>query len=239
MKKRMLKAASVSLDLEKAFDSVRRYGLQLNLWIAGIRGHLFSLLQTFLKNRLVRTQLEGQLSHQVQPEQVVPQGSVLSPSLFNFNIAEMLKNTTTIIFKYSYDWQIIASAPTESSLHRILQRNLNFVEKWCSTCRIQINGTKTEIVPINSDGRTTPNFKLQTRFYPNAIAAEVILGMPPIDIICQNISAKFLIKVLQLRDLLSELIIQIERAVNFVTIHRNILKPFYNQKTLDLTDSLN
>ena len=48
---------------------------------------------------------------------------------------------------------------------------------------------------------------LQTRFNPNESAAEVILGTPPIDNVCQNISAKFLTKVLQQRDLLSELFI--------------------------------
>ena len=50
---------------------------------------------------------------------------------------------------------------------------------------------------------------LQTRFDPNKSAAEVILGTPPIDIVCQNISAKFLTKVQQQRDLLSELFIKI------------------------------
>ena len=334
MKKSKLKAALINLDLEKAFDSVWHNGLLFKLWIAGIRGPLFKILQTFLKTRLVRTRLEGRLSLQVQPKQGVPQGSVLSPLLFIFYIAEMLTNTSGIKFKYADDSQILVSAPVESALHRILQRNLNIVEKWCRTWRIQINGSKTEIMHINSDGLTTPVFTLgneackiksktkilglivdnacsfkdhtelvvarcknkwrelrihctsrwglsrntlttlyktlilptllycapvwsnqnaaklqtfqafvnrsilQTRFNPNESAAEVILGTPPIDIVCQNISAKFLTKVLQQRDLLSELFIKSEGTVTFVTIHRNILKTFYNKKNLDLTDPL-
>ena len=79
---------------------------------------------------------------------------------------------------------------------------------------------------------------LQTRLTPNESAAKVILGTPPIDIVCQNISAKFLTKVLQQRDLLSELFIKNEGTVSFVTIHRNILKTFYNKKNLDLSDPL-
>ena len=73
---------------------------------------------------------------------------------------------------------------------------------------------------------------LQTMFIPNESAAKVILGTPPIDIVCQNIFAKFLTKVLQQRDLLSELFIKNEGTVTFVTIHRNILKTFYNKRTL-------
>ena len=49
---------------------------------------------------------------------------------------------------------------------------------------------------------------LQTRFNPNESAADVILGTPLFDTVCRNISAKFLAKVLQQRDLSSELFIK-------------------------------
>ena len=41
---------------------------------------------------------------------------------------------------------------------------------------------------------------LETRYYPNSMATEVLLGIPPIDIVVQNISAKFVTKVLQYHD---------------------------------------
>ena len=94
MKKSKLRAALINLDLEKAFDSVWHNGFLFKVWIAGIRGPLFKILQTFFKNLLVRTRLEGWLSHQVQPRQDVPEGNVLSLLLFNFYTAEMLTNTT-------------------------------------------------------------------------------------------------------------------------------------------------
>ena len=52
------------------------------------------------------------------------------------------------------------SAPVESALHGNLQTNLNIVEKWCRTWRIQINGSKTEIIHINSDRLMTSVFTL-------------------------------------------------------------------------------
>ena len=332
MKKNKLKAGLINLDLEKAFVSVWHNGLLFKLWIAGIRGPLFKILQTFLKNRLVRTRQQGRLSLQVQPKQGVPQGSVLSPLHFVSFIAEMFTNTTGIKFKYADDSQTFVSAPVESALHRSLQRNLNIVEKWCKTWRIQIRGSKTEIMHVNSDRLTTSVFilgneafkvktkilvlivdnactfknhtqlmvarcknkwrelrihctsrwglsrntlttlyktlilptllycapvwsnqnaaKLQTfqvfvnrcilptRFNPNENAAVVILGTPPINIVCKKISAKFLTKVQQQKTLLSEPFIKNEGTVTFVTIHRNILKTFYNKKNLDLIDPL-
>ena len=119
-----MKAALINLDLEKKFDSVWHNGLLFNLRIAGIRGPLFKILQTFLKNRLVRTRLEVRLSLQVQPKQGVPQGSVLSPLLLIFYIAEMLTITTGIKFKYADDTQILVSAPLESALHQIFKRKM-------------------------------------------------------------------------------------------------------------------
>ena len=93
LKKSKLCAVLINLDLEKAFDSVWHNGLLLKLWTAGIRGSLFNLLRNFLKCRLIRTKLDGALSSPIKPKQKVPQGSVLSPLLFIFLIAEMLKNT--------------------------------------------------------------------------------------------------------------------------------------------------
>ena len=116
-----------------------------------------------------------------------------------------------------------------------------------TSCKTLVLPTLLYCVPVWSNHiaaklQTFPAFGnryiLQTRFNPNKSASEVILGTRPIDSVCQNISAKFLTKVLQQKDLLSELFIKTEGTVTFVTIHRNILKPFYNKKNLDLIDPL-
>ena len=103
LKKSKLCAASINLDLEKAFDSVWHNGLLLKLWTAGIRGSLFFLLRNFLKCRLIRIKLDGVLSSPIKPKKGVPQGRVLSPLLFIFFIAEMLKKTDGTKFKYADD----------------------------------------------------------------------------------------------------------------------------------------
>ena len=51
---------------------------------------------------------------------------------------------------------------------------------------------------------------LETRYYRNSKATEVLLGIPPIDIVVQNISAKFLTKVLQNYDHLRKRVIQLQ-----------------------------
>ena len=149
LKKSKLCAALINLDLEKAFDSVWQKGLLLKLWTAGIRGSLFNLLRNFLKCRLIRTILEGVLSSLIKPKQGVPQGSVLSPLLFIFFIAEKLQNTDGTKFKYADDSQFLVSAETQASLCEKIQENLKSVKTWCNTWRIQINELKTEILHIH------------------------------------------------------------------------------------------
>ena len=153
-------AALINLDLEKAFDSVRHNGLLLKLWTAGIRGLLFKLFSKFLTCRVVKTRLDDVTSHPFQPQHGVPQGSVLSPLLFIFYIADMLNNTTEIKFKYADDSQILVITDDQSTRCLTVEQNLNAVENWCRTWRIQLNGTKTEIVPINLDVNI-PVFKLR------------------------------------------------------------------------------
>ena len=75
MKKSKLKAALITLDLEKAFDSAWHNGLLFKLWIAGIRGPLFKILQTFSKNRLVRTRLEGESVSKYSRNNVFPRAA--------------------------------------------------------------------------------------------------------------------------------------------------------------------
>ena len=154
------KAALINLDLEKALDSVWHNGLLLKLWMAGIRGLLFKILGKFLTCGVVKTRLDDVTRHPFQPKQGVPQGSVLSPLLVIFYIADMLNNTAGIKFKYADDSQILVITDSQSTTCLTVEQNLNAVENWCRTWRIQLNGTKAKIGPNNLDVNI-PVFKLR------------------------------------------------------------------------------
>ena len=59
---------------------------------------------------------------------------------------------------------------------------------------------------------------LETRNYPNPKAIEVLLGIPPTDIVVQNISDKFLRKVLQYHDHLRKPVFQQKNLLPFIII---------------------
>ena len=76
---------------------------------------------------------------------------------------------------------------------------------------------------------------VETRYYPNSMATEVLLGIQPIDIVVQNISAKILPKVLQYHDHLRKRVIQQQNSLTFITTQRNN-ETILQSKYIDLSD---
>ena len=77
---------AVFLDLQKAFDTVHREGILLELKKLGITGQMYNFIQCFLKDRTFQVKVDGELSDTHTQDNGVPQGSVISPTLFNLLI---------------------------------------------------------------------------------------------------------------------------------------------------------
>jgi hypothetical protein len=73
--------AVVFLDIEKAFDTTWHNGLLYKL-----SASLIKLISSFLSNRKLSVSVEGEMSTPRIMKAGVPQGSALSPTLFNMYI---------------------------------------------------------------------------------------------------------------------------------------------------------
>lgn len=80
---RKRKLMAVFLDLEKAFDLMWRKGVLQNLTKFQIEGRLLVWIREFLAGRSIRVRGGDAQSEYVNTENGSPQGSVLSPILFN------------------------------------------------------------------------------------------------------------------------------------------------------------
>ena len=73
---------AVWIDMEKAFDKVWKNGLRLKLQQSGVKGYMYCWISQYLTNRKARVHVNGSYSRKKTLKEGVPQGGVLSPTLF-------------------------------------------------------------------------------------------------------------------------------------------------------------
>ncbi|GFV64297.1 probable RNA-directed DNA polymerase from transposon X-element [Trichonephila clavipes] len=77
-------------DIEKSYDQTWCYGILRNMHDFGLRGNLPIFIFNFLAVRYFNVRIGHSSSHKFIQDQGVPQGSVLSVTLFNIHIGSIL-----------------------------------------------------------------------------------------------------------------------------------------------------
>ena len=79
------------LDLEKAYDTLWKKGLMIEIDKIGIGGNMFNYILHFLNNRTFQVKVGNKFSQTREQVNGTPQGAVISPTLFNIMINEIGK----------------------------------------------------------------------------------------------------------------------------------------------------
>ena len=147
--------ALLNIDLEKAFDSVWVDGLLLKLNQVGITGRMFNIIKSFLLSRESFIKVGNFNSPPFRIESGLPQGSVLSPTLFILFINDFI-GTLSPRFKFADDTAVLVKVSIPSTLESTLQEVANEVQNWCRKWRMVVNGSKTEIIVFNAGNFSKP-----------------------------------------------------------------------------------
>lgn len=138
----------VMLDLAKAFDSVWHDGLVFKLIKMGIPHTLVNIIDSYLKDRKSYVEVDKSTSSSYNVEAGVPQGSILSPHLFNIFINDVPTPKDCQLSVYADDTALFCNVPWKNArkVKNILVSALEKVSKFFKAWKIKVNSAKTEFI---------------------------------------------------------------------------------------------
>ena len=139
---------AVFFDLEKAYDTTWKYGIMKDLQDLGLKGRLPHFIQDFLSDRNFKVRVGSTLSESQEQEEGVPQGSILSVTLFGIKINNIVKclNPGVDCSLYVDDFVICYRSKHMNTIERQLQQCLNKLEKWTTENGFKFSTAKTQCV---------------------------------------------------------------------------------------------
>ena len=137
---------AVFFDLEKAYDTTWKYGIMRDLNDFGLKGRLPHFIDNFLSNRNFKVRVGTTLSDLQGQEEGVPQGSILSVTLFSIKINNIVKtlNPGVDCSLYVDDFLICYRSKHIHTIERQLQQCLNKIQKWALENGFKFSKTKTQ-----------------------------------------------------------------------------------------------
>jgi hypothetical protein len=142
---------AILLDLSKAFDSVNRRILLQKLYMYGIRGIAYNLIESYLKNRSQYIEVGKVKSTHCAVEVGVPQGSVLSPLLFLIHINDFKNCTRLNVINFADDTMLYYKFKETKNIESFLKHELQNVYNWMKDNHLKLNLNKTKFMMFAPD----------------------------------------------------------------------------------------
>ena len=130
---------AVFFDLQKAYDILK------DLHRMGLRGNLPIFIGNFLSDRTFQIHLGAILPDEIFHQEGVPRGALLSATLFNIKINDIVKQVDHGVecSLYVDEFVIMYRSPTIDAIKRKLQHTVNRLEKWTLENGFTISKNKT------------------------------------------------------------------------------------------------
>ena len=135
----------------KAYDCVNAERLVDNLFFNGVPKDIGLWIENFLSYRILKLGSET-----VSVFNGLPQGSCLSPTLFNFYTAELhsLEDESTAIFQFADDFLIVSMNPSKIAALANLQEKIEEFKSQCFTLNLSLNPEKIDWMCVGCKSQT-------------------------------------------------------------------------------------
>lgn len=162
---------AIFLDLEKAFDLMWSKGVILKLHEYGITNRMIKWISHFLNGRKIRVRVGIQHSKLNDLDNGCPQGSVLSPILFNViinTLYEALKDTNNSLSQFADDSAIWKNSKEPNIAINHINKALETIDKWQKEWGFKLSAGKTAAVIFSK----TLNFNKDTNQYERPLKSK-------------------------------------------------------------------
>ena len=133
----------VFLDFEKAFDKVDHFLLLKKLVKYKFDAKFVNYICNYLDARTQCVRVRGTLSSPASISSGVPQGAVLSPTLFLLYINDLLMSDfSNIVVAFTDDLKVLGL----STVHQDMQSDLAKINNWCDRNSMIINVKKCGVM---------------------------------------------------------------------------------------------
>lgn len=151
------------LDVRQAFDRVWHDGLIYKMQ-PRFPPYLTNLVRSYLSGRTFQVRVQKDLSNPKPILSGVPQGSKISPILFNLYCCDFPTDPKVLIAAYADDVALISHTPQYQYSSNYIQRFLPEVLDWYSKWRLEINASKSVAIFISDKRRPPPKIHINDHY---------------------------------------------------------------------------
>ncbi len=138
-------------DVAKAFDKVWINGLKYNLLNLGLPSILQKLLCNFLDNRSAKINIGKEFSNDIYLSSGVPQGSVLSPTLYTLftnDLSSAGPGCLDIVYADDITQVITSPSKSKSMMKLKVEREIERINRYEKQWKIKTSQDKFKLIPI-------------------------------------------------------------------------------------------
>ena len=138
---------TVALDMSKAFDTINIHTLIRKLLQTRIQGTPINFIANHIKGRKAYTRYRNHTSSQRQFKNDVPQGGVLSPTLFNIYTADIPRPRAPVqVIIYADDITITSTNTSTSAANKYIESYPHKVFAWTKQNNLTLNPNKIRAI---------------------------------------------------------------------------------------------
>lgn len=148
------KLLCVFFDIKRAYDMVWHYQILQTLREWGFKGNVLAFISNFMDHRRIRVRVNEHLSEEKILTNGVPQGSVLSVTLFLIAMNKIFADIRSPVkgSLYADDVVLYTRGKNIKTTSRLLQKAINSLEKWSAKTGFSFSPEKTKCICFSKKG---------------------------------------------------------------------------------------